>query len=52
MRIVSADLHASRESLDARLSDLRSLGTEQGTLEPDRRPAEQRESARRPRRPS
>jgi len=30
---VSTDLHASRESLDARLPDLRALGTDEGTLE-------------------
>ena len=30
---MSTDLHATRESLDARLPELRELGTEQGTLE-------------------
>ena len=30
---MSTDLHATRESLDARLPDLRALGTEHGTLE-------------------
>ncbi len=30
---MSTDLHATRESLDARLPDLRALATEQGTLE-------------------
>jgi MOSC domain-containing protein YiiM len=30
---VSTDLHVSRESLDARLPDLRALGSEDGTLE-------------------
>lgn len=30
---MSTDLHLSRESLDARLPELRALGTEQGTLE-------------------
>jgi len=30
---VSTDLHATRESLDARLPELRALGTEHGTLE-------------------
>jgi MOSC domain-containing protein YiiM len=30
---VSTDLHATRESLDARLPDLRALGTDEGTLE-------------------
>ena len=30
---MSTDLHVTRESLDARLPELRALGTEQGTLE-------------------
>ena len=30
---MSTDLHATRESLDARLPDLRALGTDEGTLE-------------------
>ena len=30
---MSTDLHVPRESLDARLSDLRALGTEEGTLQ-------------------
>ena len=30
---MSTDLHATRESLDERLPELRALGTEQGTLE-------------------
>jgi MOSC domain-containing protein YiiM len=33
MRTVSTDLYATRESLDARLPDLRALGTDEGTLE-------------------